>query len=69
MPLHVIQELTLRGQATTTHHARVAQLYLAVLLELVLGQSRAGQAYLIADVALVTSAGLVGRVLDPRVRL
>lgn len=69
MSLHVVQELTLRGQATTTHHARVAQLYFTVLLELVFGQGRAGKAYLVTDVALVTTAGLVGRVLDSRVRL
>lgn len=65
VPLNVLQELTLRGETTATDHAGVAQLDLAVLLELVLGQGRAGRAHFVANVALVTSTGLVGRVLDP----
>lgn len=69
VPLDVLQKLALRGEATATHDAGIAQLNLAVLLELVLGQGRPGRTHLVADVALVTSAGLVGRVLDPGVRL
>lgn len=69
MPLHVVQKLGLRREATAAHHARVAQLDLAVLLELVLGQTRAGRAHFVADIALVTTAGFIGRVLNPRVRL
>lgn len=69
VPLHVVQELALRGEATATHHARVAQLDLAVLLQLMLGQAGAGWAYLVADVAFVTTTRLVRRVLDPGVRV
>lgn len=69
MPLNVFKKLTLRGEATAAYHASIAQLDFAVLLQLVLGQDRTGRTHLVADVALVTSAGFVGRVLNPGMRL
>lgn len=68
VPLHVVQKLGLRREATAAYHACIAQLDLAMLLELVLGQTRAGRAYFVADIALVTTTGFIGRVLNPRVR-